>query len=97
MARSLLTVPLLVTVALAALAWGVLGPAAAFAFVALALLEIAMAADSSVPMAGIAGRLHSRPDGCSCRSASWRASWRCGSCCRRRPSPSGTPPTRRRR
>ncbi|KQS07963.1 hypothetical protein ASG04_12455 [Curtobacterium sp. Leaf183] len=59
MARSLLTVPLLVTVALAALAWGVLGPAAAFAFVALALLEIAMAADSSVPMAGIAGRLHS--------------------------------------
>ena len=59
MARSLLTLPLLLTVACAALAWTVLGPAAALAFVALALLEIAMAADSSVPMAGIAGRLHS--------------------------------------
>ncbi|MFJ3382997.1 MULTISPECIES: DUF475 domain-containing protein [unclassified Curtobacterium] len=59
MARSLLTVPLLITVAAAALAWFVLGPAAGLAFVALALLEIAMAADSSVPMAGIAGRLHS--------------------------------------
>lgn len=59
MARSLLTVPLLLTVTAAALAWLVLGPAAALAFVALALLEIAMAADSSVPMAGIAGRLHS--------------------------------------
>ncbi|OIH93721.1 DUF475 domain-containing protein [Curtobacterium sp. MCBA15_001] len=59
MARSLLTVPLLITVGLAAAAWTVLGPAAALAFVALALLEIAMAADSSVPMAGIAGRLHS--------------------------------------
>jgi len=57
--RSLLTVPLLTTVAVAAFAWAVLGPAAALAFVALALLEIAMAADSSVPMAGIAGRLHS--------------------------------------
>ncbi|WP_439691480.1 DUF475 domain-containing protein [Curtobacterium sp. SP.BCo] len=57
--RSLLTVPLLTTVAAAAVAWSVLGPAAALAFVALALLEIAMAADSSVPMAGIAGRLHS--------------------------------------
>lgn len=57
--RSLLTVPLLITVAAAALAWAVLGPAAALAFVALAFLEIAMAADSSVPMAGIAGRLHS--------------------------------------
>jgi len=57
--RSLLTVPLLLTVAAAAVAWFVLGPAAALAFVALALLEIAMAADSSVPMAGIAGRLHS--------------------------------------
>lgn len=59
MARSLLTVPLLTTTAVAALAWFTLGPAAALAFVALALLEIAMAADSSVPMAGIAGRLHS--------------------------------------
>jgi hypothetical protein len=59
MARSLLTLPLLVTVAAAALAWAVLGPAAALAFGALALLEVAMAADSSVPMAGIAGRLHS--------------------------------------
>ncbi|MBF4581596.1 DUF475 domain-containing protein [Curtobacterium sp. VKM Ac-2865] len=59
MARSLLTVPLSLTVVAAALAWIVLGPAAALAFVALALLEIAMAADSSVPMAGIAGRLHS--------------------------------------
>ncbi|TCU46884.1 hypothetical protein EDF52_101195 [Curtobacterium sp. PhB42] len=57
--RSLLTVPLSITVAAAAAAWFVLGPAAALAFVALALLEIAMAADSSVPMAGIAGRLHS--------------------------------------
>lgn len=57
--RSLLTVPLLTTVVVAAAAWSVLGPAAALAFVALALLEIAMAADSSVPMAGIAGRLHS--------------------------------------
>jgi hypothetical protein len=57
MARSLLTLPLLVTVTAAALAWVVLGPAAALTFVALALLEIAMAADSSVPMAGIAGRL----------------------------------------
>ncbi|MBT1683460.1 DUF475 domain-containing protein [Curtobacterium flaccumfaciens] len=57
--RSLLTVPLLITVAAAAAAWLVLGPAAALAFVALAFLEIAMAADSSVPMAGIAGRLHS--------------------------------------
>lgn len=57
--RSLLTVPLLLTVATAVAAWAVLGPAAALAFVALALLEIAMAADSSVPMAGIAGRLHS--------------------------------------
>ncbi len=57
--RSLLTVPLLTTVAAAALAWFVLGPAAALAFVVLALLEIAMAADSSVPMAGIASRLHS--------------------------------------
>jgi hypothetical protein len=59
MARSLLTAPLSLTVVAAALAWIVLGPAAALAFVALALLEIAMAADSSVPMAGIAGRLHS--------------------------------------
>jgi hypothetical protein len=57
MARSLLTVPLLITVAAAALAWVVLGPAGALTFVALAVLEIAMAADSSVPMAGIAGRL----------------------------------------
>lgn len=57
--RSLLTAPLLITVAAAAAAWLVLGPAAALAFVALAFLEIAMAADSSVPMAGIAGRLHS--------------------------------------
>lgn len=57
--RSLLTVPLLITVAAAAAAWLVLGPAAALAFVALAFLEIAMAADSSVPMAGIVGRLHS--------------------------------------
>ncbi|MCS6576949.1 DUF475 domain-containing protein [Curtobacterium poinsettiae] len=57
--RSLLTVPLLITVAAAAAAWLVLGPAGALAFVALAFLEIAMAADSSVPMAGIAGRLHS--------------------------------------
>jgi hypothetical protein len=57
--RSLLTVPLLITVAAAAAAWLALGPAAALAFVALAFLEIAMAADSSVPMAGIAGRLHS--------------------------------------
>ena len=59
MARSLLTVPLSLTVVAAALAWVVLGPAAAVAFIALAVLEIAMAADSSVPMAGIAGRLHS--------------------------------------
>jgi hypothetical protein len=59
MARSVLTVPLTVTLAAAAVAWVVLGPAAALAFVALALLEVAMAADSSVPMAGIAGRLHS--------------------------------------
>ncbi|AIV40106.1 DUF475 domain-containing protein [Curtobacterium sp. MR_MD2014] len=57
--RSLLTVPLVLTVAAAAAAWVTLGPAAALAFAALALLEIAMAADSSVPMAGIAGRLHS--------------------------------------
>jgi hypothetical protein len=57
--RTLLTVPLLITIAAAAAAWVVLGPAAALAFVALAFLEIAMAADSSVPMAGIAGRLHS--------------------------------------
>ncbi|MDR6171530.1 DUF475 domain-containing protein [Curtobacterium sp. SORGH_AS_0776] len=57
--RSLLTVPLLTTVAAGALAWFALGPAAVLAFVALALLEIAMAADSSVPMAGIASRLHS--------------------------------------
>jgi hypothetical protein len=59
MARSLLTVPLFLTAVAATLAWVVLGPAAALAFVALALLEVAMAADSSVPMAGIAGRLHS--------------------------------------
>lgn len=57
--RSLLTVPLVLTVAAATVAWVALGPAAALAFGALALLEIAMAADSSVPMAGIAGRLHS--------------------------------------
>ncbi|MDM7889189.1 DUF475 domain-containing protein [Curtobacterium sp. RHCJP20] len=57
--RSLLTVPLLLTAAAAAVAWIAFGPAAALAFAALAVLEIAMAADSSVPMAGIAGRLHS--------------------------------------
>lgn len=57
--RSLLTLPLVLTLSAAAVAWVVLGPAAALAFAALALLEIAMAADSSVPMAGIAGRLHS--------------------------------------
>jgi hypothetical protein len=59
MARPLLTVPLSLTVVVAALTWALLGPVAALAFAALALLEIAMAADSSVPMAGIAGRLHS--------------------------------------
>ncbi|WP_182047968.1 DUF475 domain-containing protein [Curtobacterium sp. ME26] len=57
--RSLLTLPLVLTLSAAAVAWVVLGPAAALAFAALALLEIATAADSSVPMAGIAGRLHS--------------------------------------
>lgn len=57
--RPLLTLPLVLTLSAAAVAWVVLGPAAALAFAALALLEIAMAADSAVPMAGIAGRLHS--------------------------------------
>ncbi|NQX28430.1 DUF475 domain-containing protein [Microbacteriaceae bacterium VKM Ac-2854] len=38
--------------------WFLLSPAAAFALIALTVLELAMAADSSVPMAGIASRLH---------------------------------------
>ncbi|WP_302642167.1 hypothetical protein [Curtobacterium sp. SGAir0471] len=38
--RSLLTVPLLLTAAAAAVAWIAFGPAAALAFAALAVLEI---------------------------------------------------------
>jgi uncharacterized protein len=60
MARpGLLWFPFLLTAGAAGLAWFAIGPAAALALVALALLEVAMAADSSVPMAGIAARLHS--------------------------------------
>ncbi|QZQ53683.1 DUF475 domain-containing protein (plasmid) [Curtobacterium sp. TC1] len=54
-----LTVPLLITAASTAAMWFALGPAVTLTFVSLAFLEIAMAADSSVPMAGIASRIHS--------------------------------------
>ena len=57
--RSSLTLPLLLTAIAVAVAWFAISPAAAFILLALALLEIAMAVDSSVPMAGLAARLHS--------------------------------------
>jgi hypothetical protein len=57
-ARHTLALPLLLlAVAAPAVAFWV-SPAAAVALVALTVLEIAMAADSSVPMAGIASRIH---------------------------------------
>lgn len=58
--RSSLALPLaLLIIAVPLSAW-LISPAAATALVVLALLEIAMAADSSVPMAGIASRIHVR-------------------------------------
>jgi len=57
-ARHPLVPPLLLTLLAVPAAWLLSSPAAAFALVALVVLEIAMAADSSVPMAGIAARLH---------------------------------------
>ncbi|NQX12504.1 DUF475 domain-containing protein [Microbacteriaceae bacterium VKM Ac-2855] len=54
-----LGLPLILLIVATPLAWFLLSPAAAFALIALTVLELAMAADSSVPMAGIAGRLHS--------------------------------------
>ncbi|KNC18841.1 hypothetical protein AC792_09800 [Arthrobacter sp. RIT-PI-e] len=56
--RSSLALPLTLTAAAVPLMWWLVSPAAAFALVALVVLEIAMSIDSSVPMAGIAARLH---------------------------------------
>ena len=56
--RNSLALPLALTVVAFPLAWWLVSPAAAFALIALVVLEIAMTADSSVPMAGIAARLH---------------------------------------
>lgn len=53
-----LGLPLILLLIAVPLAWFLLSPAAAFALMALTVLELAMAADSSVPMAGIASRLH---------------------------------------
>lgn len=55
--RSSLALPLLLLAVCVPVAWILLSPAAAAALTALALLEIAMAADTSVPMAGIAARI----------------------------------------
>ncbi|GAA4670867.1 DUF475 domain-containing protein [Frondihabitans cladoniiphilus] len=55
--RSSLALPLLLLAAALPLAWFLLSPTAALALLALTVLEIAMAADSSVPMAGIASRI----------------------------------------
>ncbi|OMH36926.1 DUF475 domain-containing protein [Tersicoccus sp. Bi-70] len=54
-----LNLPFLLIVIGFAAAWLAISPTAAFAFLALATMEIAMVADSSVPMAGIASRLRS--------------------------------------
>jgi hypothetical protein len=54
-----LALPLALTATTVPLMWWLVSPAAAFALMALVVLEIAMSVDSSVPMAGIAARLHS--------------------------------------
>ncbi|ROQ38470.1 hypothetical protein EDF46_2108 [Frondihabitans sp. PhB188] len=56
--RRSLTLPLALLAGAVVAAWLLISPAAALALIALAVLEIAMAADSSVPMAGIASRIH---------------------------------------
>lgn len=56
--RNSLALPIVLTVVAVPLVWWLVSPAAAFALVALVVLEVAMSADSSVPMAGIAARLH---------------------------------------
>lgn len=58
-ARHPLALPLVLTAAAVPLMWWLVSPAAAFVLVALVVLEMAMSVDSSVPMAGIAARLHS--------------------------------------
>lgn len=55
--RHSILLPAILTAVCAAGAWLLISPAAAVALLALALLEIAMATDSSVPMAGIASRI----------------------------------------
>ncbi|WP_432572326.1 DUF475 domain-containing protein [Kineococcus sp. SYSU DK005] len=55
-----LRVPLALLLVGAAGAWWLDGPPAAAALVTLAAYEIALSADSAVPMAGVAGRLHQR-------------------------------------
>lgn len=59
LARHSLALPFALTAAAVPLMWWLVSPAAAFALVALVVLEVAMSVDSSVPMAGIAARLHS--------------------------------------
>jgi len=56
--RNSLALPVVLTMVAFPLFWWLVSPAAAFALIALVVLEIAMTADSSVPMAGIAARLH---------------------------------------
>ena len=55
--RESLALPLALLAIAVPATWIVVSPAAAFVLLALTLLEIAMAADSSVPMAGIASRI----------------------------------------
>jgi hypothetical protein len=55
--RSSLALPLVLLVLAVPAAWVLISPAAAAVLAALTVLEIAMAADSSVPMAGIASRI----------------------------------------
>ncbi|PPG41500.1 DUF475 domain-containing protein [Pseudoclavibacter sp. RFBA6] len=58
--RQIVIVPALLTAVAAVVAGVALGPQVALALVLLVTLEIAMAADSSVPMAGVASRIDSR-------------------------------------
>lgn len=59
-AHSVLWLPLAVLLAATSVAWIAGGSAAAAALVSLAAYEVALNADSAVPMAGVAGRLHTR-------------------------------------
>ena len=58
--RQIVIVPALLTAVAAVVAGLTLGPQVALALVILVTLEIVMAADSSVPMAGVASRIDSR-------------------------------------